>query len=69
MTLFVMRYTTPDSESASHEDSEYMVLVNGTEKFTNLDFREVCEEIHSGQRRRLNLSSRQKLICFQAEFF
>ena len=42
MTLFVTHYTTPDSERVSHEDSEYMVLVNGTQKFENLDFREVC---------------------------
>ena len=41
MTLFAIHYTTPDSERASHEDYEYMVLVNGTQKFANLDFREV----------------------------
>ena len=42
MTLFAMHYTSPDSERASYEDSEYMVLVNGTQKFANFDFREVC---------------------------
>ena len=41
MTLFATHYTMPDSERASHEDSEYMVFVNGTQKFANLDFREV----------------------------
>ena len=41
MTLLATHYTTPDSERASLEDSEYMVLVNGTQKLASLDFREV----------------------------
>ena len=42
MTLLATHYTTPDSERASLEDSEYTVLVNGTQKFASLDFKEVC---------------------------
>ena len=42
MQVFATHYTTPDSERPSHEDSEYKVLFNGTQKFANLDFREVC---------------------------
>ena len=30
MTLFATHYIAPDSERASHEDSEYMVLFNGS---------------------------------------
>ena len=33
-------------KSPSQELSEYMVLANGTQKFANLDFREVWPSLH-----------------------
>ena len=45
LTLHATPYTIPYSERESLRLSEPIVLVNGTQKFASLDFREVCEVV------------------------